>query len=378
VGTRRGNNEGSITKVGKRWQARVDLGYIDGRRVRKAYYGATRKEAAEKLKAALAQQQQNLPLPNEVETVGAFLERWITDDVKPRLRPKTSLSYEYIVRMHLVPRIGRVKLARLGPEHVTKLMADCRKAGLSVTTTRYARTVLRIALGKALRWGLVGRNVATLVDPPAAVTREVEPLSPNQARMLLDTLAGHRSEALFTVALALGLREGEALGLKWADINLTTRTLKVRRQLQRIDKKLVFTEPKTKQSKRTIVLPQIVAERLREHRDRQAFEKSKAADRWQEQDLVFPTRYGTPTHPENLCRSLHTLLKKAGLPQCRFHDLRHACASLLLAQGLSLKDIQATLGHSQISTTADIYAHMIDERRAHIADQMDAIFRAAD
>jgi integrase len=202
--------------------------------------------------------------------------------------------------------------------------------------------------------------------------RTVEPLTPQQARSLLDTVAGHRWEALFTVALALGLREGEALGLSWSDVDLEARTLTVRHQLQRVEKQLVLVEPKTEKSRRTLVLPAVVVDRLRAHRVRQTEERLKA-EVWEDSGLVFTTRYGTPIHPENLGRALRPLLAKAECPVQRFHDLRHACASLLLAQKATMKEVQETLGHTQLATTSEIYARLYPEFRQEVADRMDAI-----
>jgi len=246
---------------------------------------------------------------------------------------------------------------------------------LSPRTVAYCRVVLRTTLNDAIEQDMYGlsRNVAALAKAPRAHRRDVQPLTPEQARAFLDVISGHRWEALFTVALALGLREGEALGLSWGDVNFEARTITVRKQLQRIDKRLQLVDPKTEKSRRTIVMPLIVTERLRAHRVRQVEERLAAGEFWQDSNLVFTSKLGTAIHPENLGRTMRPLLARAECPQQRFHDLRHACASLLLAQGATMKEVQETLGHTQLATTSEIYAHLYPEFRREVADRMDAI-----
>lgn len=379
---RRGHNEGSISQLSDgRWQARIDLGHVNGKRVRKAYYGATREDAAQKLVSALSDHQRGLPLPSERLTLEAFLNQWLKDTVAPSVRPKTRVSYEQVCNLHLIPGLGKHPLARLTPAHVQSFLRAKSEAKrspkadstLSPTTVRYIRTVLRIALGQAEDWGLVARNVASLVKPPQAVRHEVKPLTIGAAKKLLGALDGHPYEALVMVALALGLREGEALGLSWGDIDFDRATITVRCQLQRIDGRLALTAPKTEKSKRSLALPRVVAQRLRAHRARQLEARMAAGPYWRdEDDLVFTSSAGGPLHPENVSRNFGRFTERIGIPRRRFHDLRHSCASLLLAQGVSLKEVQETLGHTQLATTSDIYAHLYPEFRKGVAERMDA------
>jgi integrase len=379
MSSRRGHGEGSITlRQDGRWSAIVDLGYIDGRRQRKTLYGKTRAEVARKLNAALTQKEQGTLVMDERQTVETFLTRWLRDNVKPSLRPKTYQSYEYICRVHLIPSLGKHPLVKLTPAHVQAWMASAAGKELSPRTVAYGRVVLRCALGQAVKWGLVVRNVAALADPPRVERTEIQPLTPSQARAFLESVRGHRWEALFSVALACGLREGEALGLSWDDVDFDARTLTVRRQLQRVDKRLQLVEPKTAKSRRTVSLPAMVTDRLRAHRVRQLEERLAAGEYWTEHGLVFTSKLGMPVHPENLGRTMKPILARAGCPPQRFHDLRHACASLLFAQGVPAKDVMETLGHTQLATTADLYGHMYAEVRREVADRMDAILTAAE
>jgi integrase len=198
-------------------------------------------------------------------------------------------------------------------------------------------------------------------------------MSPEQARAFLDLVRGDRLEALYTVALAIGLRQGEALGLQWNDIDLDTGTLSVRHALQRIGGKLQLVEPKTRLSRRTIAMPPIVVTSLRAHRARQLQERLWAGSRWQEGNYVFASRIGTPLDGTNVTHGLQATLIAAGLPRQRFHDLRHACASLMLAQGVHPRVVMETLGHSQISLTMNTYSHVIPSLQREAADRMEEV-----
>jgi len=281
---KRGNNEGSISKrPDGRWMARISL--PGG--TRKYFYGSTRAEVAKKMAEATRDRDKGLPVLNERETLGRFLDRWLDESVRPTKRPKTIKSYEMQIRVHLKPTLGKVPLAKLSPQHVQNLQNDMLAAGLAPASVQYTRAVLRKALGQALKWGLVARNVVTLVDPPTVKKVQVRPLTPEQARTLLEHVRGDRYEALYIVALATGMRQGELLGLAWEDVDLEDKTVTVRRALQRARGKAEFVEPKTERSKRTIPVPEIVTQRLREYRAAQNRERLLAGDKWIDSGLVF-------------------------------------------------------------------------------------------
>ena len=376
MGTRRGHGEGSIyqRKSDGKWVSSVDLGYVDGKRKRKTIYGKTRREVAEKLKVALRDQQQGLPVAVERQSVGQFLDRWLDDVVKPTVRPKTFATYAQIVRLYLKPALGRHQLAALTPQHVQAMMNARLGDELSARTVQHMRAVLRTALGQALKWGYVSRNVATLTDPPRVVNRRTKPLSPSQGQVLFEAARGDRLEALYRVALSLGLRQGEALGLRWEDIDFEARTLRVAQALQRVDGRLRFVEPKSAQSRRTVPLPETLAAALRAHRERQNEERLAAGDRWQETGLVFTSTIGTPLEPRNATRSFKALLARAGLPNIQFHDLRRGCISFLAAQGVHPRVIMEIVGHSQISLTMNTYAYVLPEVQREAMAVMDYLF----
>ncbi|MHB8619646.1 MAG: site-specific integrase [Chloroflexota bacterium] len=236
------------------------------------------------------------------------------------------------------------------------------------------RDILRTALNDGAKWNLVARNVAGLVDPPRVPERDdVEGLSPGQAKKLLDAVKGDRLEALYSVALAVGLRQGEALGLRWEDLDLATGTISVRRALRRLRGDYVFVDPKTKRSRRTIVLPAFAVAALGKHQKRQEDERKTAREEWHETGLVFTTADGQPLHYSTVTKGFQRLLRLAGLPRQRFHDLRHACASLLLAQGVQPRVAMGLLGHSQMNTTMNIYSHVIQDALWDAAAKMDAV-----
>lgn len=196
-------------------------------------------------------------------------------------------------------------------------------------------------------------------------------LAPVEAKQLLAAAEDDRLGALYSVALALGLRQGEALGLSWEDVDFESRRLHIRHGLQRIAGELRLVEPKTRQSRRTIALPLVVIDALQHHKARQSQDRLLAGTRWHETGLVFTSTIGTPIEVGNLRRSFWRLLDKAGLPRMRFHDLRHSCASLLLVQGVSARVVMETLGHSNISITMDTYTHVLPELQRQAADAMD-------
>ncbi len=341
-------------------------------------YGATREEVRRKLALALGAQEKGGLSDSRGMTVGEFLDQWLTEVAKPSVRVWTFRGYEVHIRRHLKPALGRLALDRLEPMHVQALLNRKLAEGLSPKSVRYLRGTLRTALNQALRWGLVARNAAALVDGPRVTTYEIRPFDPAEARRFLSAVRGHRLEALYSVALALGLRQGEALGLRWTDIDLELGYLRVNRQLQRVDGKFELVEPKTARSRRTLVVPPTVLMSLRDHRLKQMDEKQGQPGWSNEFDLVFTRADGGPLDGTVISHDFHRILDRAGLPQRRFHDLRHSCASLLLAQGVSARVVMEILGHSQIAITMNTYTHVIPELRKDAAERMDQLLQERD
>lgn len=370
---KRGNGEGSIyQRSDGRWVAQVSL--ETGKK--KCIYGRTRADVSKKLPTALKAQQDNLPVPSDRLTVAKFLADWLVT-AKPGLRPRAYDSYEQIVRVHLTPALGKKVLTRLTPGDLQMLLARKSEAGLSAVRVGYIRTVLRVALGCAVKWSLVSRNIAALTDAPRVDETEVIPFTPDEARTFIQAVRGDRLVALYTVALSIGLRQGEALGLRWQDIDLDDGLLNVRFALQRLKGKYEFVEPKTKRSRRSIPLPSFAITALREHRKRQLEERLRAGSEWDDRGLVFATERGRPLDGSNTTRRFQKLVAAAGLPRQRFHDMRHCAASLLLAQGVHPRVVMEILGHSRISLTMDRYTHVTKDLQRDAAGRMDDLFKAA-
>jgi integrase len=371
---KRGRNEGTIFKRSDgRWLAAIDLGWENGKRKRKYIYGSTRAAVAEQLTRLLRDKAQGLPVALERQTLRQFLEDWLEQSVGPRVAPRTFESWRLIVHRHIDPALGAVPLQKVSPQNIRALLNRKLEDGLSAQTVRHIRTVLRCALGEAVKFGLIVRNSAALVEGPRIPHHEIHPLTPEEARRFLDAAKGERLEALYSVALAVGLRRGEALGLRWHEVDLDQRILRVNQTVQRVNGKLRFLEPKTERSRRTIIIPDTVVATLRLHRKRQLEERLLAGAKWRDFGLVFATRVGTPLEPRNVHRDFKRILAKARVHDQRFHDLRHAAASLLLAQGINPRVVMELLGHSRIGITMDTYSHVVPSLMREAADKMDQI-----
>jgi integrase len=368
--SRRANREGSIyRRRDGRWVASISL---DHRR-RKSFYGRTREDVGRKLTIALKEHQDGLPVIGERQTVGNYLASWLAA-VEPALRPRTFIRYEQLLRIHAVPYIGRLPLARLAPQHLQRLYADRLSAGLSPTTVTHLHAVLHKALGQAAKWGQTPRNVADLVTKPRMASQDMRTLAPDEARALLDAARNERLEGLYVLALNTGMRQGELLGLRWRDVDLERATIAVRASLQRVRGAFVFSEPKTARSRRQILVTESVITALRRHRIVQAEERLRAGSAWQDNDLVFPDRYGQPIHATDLTRgAFYPLLQRAGLSRIRFHDLRHSAATLLLGQGVHPKVVADMLGHSTIAITIDLYSHTTPAMHRQAALALEAV-----
>jgi integrase len=352
--------------------------------LRKKFTGKTRGEVRTKLNRALGRQERGLAVADSRQMFGSFFEDWLRDR-KAHLKPSTHASYLWLGEKYILPAFAHVRLTDLTAPMINSFMSDLVASGLSARTAQYCHGVIRAALGRAEKLDLVARNVARLADVPPQVRAEVKPLEPHEAVKLLDAVKGDRLEALYSSALAVGLRRGEALGLAWPDIDFENRTLTVRRTLARVKdsvtkkSSLRFDTPKTKGSIRTIPLPAFAVESLRLHRERQREERALMGEDWKgaEVDLVFTTTIGTPLEPRNVLRHLQSTLASLHIPHHRFHDLRHTAASILLAQGASLHEVKEILGHSQIRLTADLYGHLYMSSARTLVDRLDSVFRPA-
>ncbi|WP_326698731.1 site-specific integrase [Streptomyces sp. NBC_01754] len=402
---RRANGEGTITKrKDGRYHAAAYVYRPDGTRTRKFVYGKTRDEVAGKLTELQEKTRQGIPAASSTMAFGDYLTYWLAAVAPERLKPATLNSYEGLSRLYIRPALGKKKLNRLSPADVRLFLTEfkvsclcclrgadkerpegkrnccavghCCKRRPSARTVQYIHAVLRSALQQAMREELIARNVARIVETPTVDAKEVRPLDTGEVRMLLKTAQPHRLQALWLLLISTGLRRGEALGLTWSDVDLAGGQLRVRRNVQRIRRELIFGTPKTMRSVRTVALSKGCVRALTEHREQQERERKVAGPKWKPvpehpTDLIFTTVTGRVTDPRSLNRMLTILCRDAKVRRVRVHDLRHTCASLLLAQGVDARTIMETLGHSTITMTLDTYAHVMDTTLRAAAERMD-------
>ncbi len=367
----RGNGSGTVyprrNKVGKVVGYRGSYFAPDGKR---RYVSAKRKGDTEKaLRQAMADADRGLVFDAGTLTVGEYLDCWLSDCLQPlvssgKMEHSTFVRYAGIVNKHLSPELGRKKLRDLSRAEVRSLYSAKGKE-LSPRSVDYIHVTLQKVLGQAVRDDLINRNVATGERPRNSRNREeIKALSTEQVRALLAVARDTRNEALYIAAVHTGLRQGELLGLKWTDVDLTGCRLSVRRALKVTDRGLDFGPPKNKAARRSLPLSKTAVAALRAHRTRQNEERLRLGDLWQDHDLVFPNRVGKPLDHNNLYyREYKVLLQRAGLEYegFTFHSLRHTFATELFNQRKRPKIIQSLLGHSSITQTMDTYSHLLDD-----------------
>ena len=364
------NGAGSITRrKDGTYEARVYVTTTEGERKRISRYGKTHDEAAEKLAKAKELEDKGVPTPAKAWTLADFLAYWLEEIVKPNQRPNTYDKYETMVRLYLVPRLGKKKLTKLSTADLRKFFKELANAGAGGSTRQECMKTLRNALNRAMREELILRNVATLVDMPQATAKEVIPWSGREAITFLRSARSHRLYAAFVFSIVLGLRRGELLGLRWIDLDLSTGTAHPRKQVLRRKKVgLVHADLKTEHSKGALPLPRLCLEALGERRMVQRLEKEKAGERWTEMDLVFTTETGGMIDPDGFSGTFERRVIRSTVRRIPLHHTRHTTGSLLALLGVHPNDAQKILRHSRIATTLEIYTHVTsDSQRAAVA-----------
>ncbi|MEU0189784.1 site-specific integrase [Streptomyces afghaniensis] len=390
------NNEGTIyQRKDGRWEGSAYVLTTDGTYKRRSVYGKTWDEAHEKLTRLKADSLNGLPVSTSKMTIAEYLTYWLTNVAQGKVRRTTYVNYESLVRNYVTPEFGRKKLARLTARDIraflTKTAATCQCCAQgkdknrpehkrrccalgkcctklpSDRTVRFLLVLLRASLQHAVREDELPRNVARNVELSMGTKREIEPLTVNEGRQLLTAARDNRLWAAYELAVRIGLRRGELLGLRWSDVDLHEGVLTVRQALQRVGGELLIVAPKTQRSARRVALPSECVTALRAQRAQQLADRKAAGSNWKgtAQGLVFTTKNGTPIEPRNLNRSFEALCVRAGVRKVRFHDLRHTCASLLHEQGADARMIMEVLGHSSIRVTMDIYTFVrLDSQRS--------------
>ncbi|MEU3477147.1 tyrosine-type recombinase/integrase [Streptomyces sp. NPDC033754] len=370
------NGSGTITKrQDGRYQAAVYVLQPDGTRARKYVYGKTWADCDAKRRALLDKVDNGIPVPTRSMKLAEWLPYWLDNIVKPRRKRTTAAKYEVHVRLYLVPMVGSKRLESLSVADVRKFVVALENKS-SAATAKESHRVLRTALTAACREELVTRNVATLVEPPTVADRDLDPWSLDET---LDFLAAARKDPLyaaFMLAIALGFRRGEIVGLRWENVDLDKREIRVRTQRQRVGGEVYEDDPKGRRRKQTLPLPGICVAPLRWQRMRQATMREQAGEKWEETGYVFTTRTGKPIEPRNLYRSFTRVAKNAGLRVIRLHDARHGTATLLTAAGVAPRVVMEILGHSQIAVTMNVYAHVVQDTQREAVSHMDRLLRS--
>ena len=379
---RRGNGEGNVyERANGRWEAR--LSYLDpytGERKRVSVYGPTRKAALDKLGEVRDRIEAGAPPKDATRTVGEWLAHWRQTSLAVSDRkPATRELYGTLCAKHLEPEsFGAIPLNRLRPSDVEGLILTMRRKtkpgkridentkpepvrALSDSTVRQVYTILRAGLDGAVRDGLLARNPAALVKRPGVERTEARYLTADETSRLLKAVEGSRYCAVLALIAATGLRKGEALGLSWDKVDLDAGVLKVVATLNRVQGKLVCSEPKTPRARRTVPLTPAMVALLRKHKATQAAERLRATNQWQDLGLVFVTELGEPVDPRNLLRVIELAAAKAGLHGVGVHTLRHSAALGWMEAGVHIKAIADLLGHSSVSITGDTYGHSTDD-----------------
>ncbi len=359
---RRPKGEGTVyfNDQNNRWIAQVPL--PNGKRKSKSF--KKQREAVSWKIEQLNRLREGIYVGDDKLRLGKFLDRYMQDVAKNSLRPRSYERHYSLVRNHIKPELGNIKLNSLRPDQVQSFYTKKLNEGLSKRTVQYIHAVLHKALDQALKWGLVVRNVTDLVEKPKPKRKEFTTWSADEVNRFLEAVSDHRWYPIYTLAVYTGMRQGEILGLHREDMNLEKGVINVRHQISVIPGQgLAISEPKSEKARRPITLPPTALDKLHTY-----FELIGV-----DSGLVFTTSTGNPISPRNILRHFKSVVKETGLPEIRFHDLRHTHATLLLAAGVHPKVVQERLGHSQISLTLDTYSHVIPSLQTEAADQFEAI-----
>lgn len=368
---RRGNGEGSLVQRSDgRWQASI---IIDGKRT--YFYGTTRKEAQQKLDRAKQQAANGMHMASDQITVGGFLEFWLREVVAPHVRPATLKLYTHRTNHYLIPYLGKIKVQRLTPQTIVTFQNAMLKAGKSPRTTRDVKNVLSMALKQAMIWGIVSRNVASLVtSPPIEASEPVIPASAD-VHCLLSAAETTTESVIVALGALMGMRSAEARALRWTDVDFEAKTINIQLQIALVRQGAPqFVPLKTKGSRRTLPIPDPVLALLHRHKAAQLRSRMEHASIWQDYDLVLCTDEGTTISSGMLLHRFHALCKRAGRPEYRYHSLRHACASMLADMGVPIKTAMDVLGHVDPTMTERVYTHSYPEAKQRALEGLGAVF----
>jgi len=379
---------GNVVRQGRNtWGIRISAGIdpVTGKRRRVFRTVRGTRRDAEAMRLTLAHELATGALDPALKrtAVADFLNEWL-NDLTGRVRPRTAARYEQLVRCHIVPRLGRTRLDQLRPAQIRTMLTDAQNAGLAPRTVLHIYRVLGTALRQARRDGMISVNPIDAVRAPRAPRVELKVPSPDEIRKLIRT-ARPDFRPIIQIAVWTGVRRGELLALRWREVDLEGSRIRVTGSLQRARDRdtgattLVRTEPKSAESWRSVALPPSAITTLRQLRTQQGERRLRFGEAWNETDLVFDRGDGAPMPPEEVSRRFKETARRAGLPDTRFHDLRHGFATTLLTAGVHPKVVSEALGHTSVAFTLTVYSHVLPSMQEVAAQAIEiALGRGAD
>jgi integrase len=374
AGARRDRGDGSLRRrPNGSWEGRFSYYNDEGKRVTKSVYATTQTEAKRKLKNLILNidnfAKEDKKKPNDI-LVGEWLDTWMKEYKKSSIRPATYSSYHSCIEQHIRPVLGNMELQKVRPQHIQSLLNDMGQdtkehKAFAPWTILKAKNVLSGAFEQALRNELIVTNPVKAAVSPKLEQKEIRILSEAEQQQFLDACKGHRLEALYTLALATGMRRGEILSLKWENVNFRTNEISVKSSVSRIKDpdtgktELIVSEPKTKSGRRSVPILDNLIPVLQEHKKRQSEEKSRAGSAWNEDNLVFCSNVGTIIEPRRVCTTMDKIADAAGMEHFTFHAMRHTFATRMLEAEVPAKVVQDILGHSDVTLTLNTYSHVM-------------------
>ena len=382
MGRKRKSGEGTVRlRKDGRWEGRVVIGHNEkGLPKTKNVLAKTKRECEEKLKALRDSLRDAKPEPPKAGmTFGAWLDHWYQSDCKPTISPKTQTDYENRIYQHIIPEIGQIPLVKLTSGDLQQFYIRLKQGGRLLQPERYGpglsdrmvktcHVTCRTALDKAVSQGLLLKNPAVACKAPTTHPKEMQVLTQEEMQRLLIQAKENGCYELLLLELTTGLRRGELLALQWDDLDFQTGELYIQRQVQRIRGELTVTQPKTRSSSRSIILPTPILDILKSCRQH-------TGSRWM---FPSPRKEDSPRDPAAVRKKLSTILERAGCKHVRFHDLRHTFATNALEHGMDVKTLSAIIGHVSSATTLNVYAHVTDGMRQSAAAKIDRAIAKAE
>jgi integrase len=360
---RRGKDEGSIffREDKKLWVGQITL--TDGKKSTK--YFKTQKEAKDWVLSQRTAYKNGVLVASNKVTVGEYLDKWMEEVVKYQVRESTFDTQQIIINKHIKPALGEILLIKLTPSHLQNLLAKKIEENYSRRTVKYIHTIMGQMLAQAKKWGLVGTNIAEIVTCPKAEKKPFETLTQNQVNTFLNTIKDDPLYPLYVTILSTGIRRGEALGLKWENVDLVEGVISIKGIITNVRGKTTWGEPKTAASRRLIGLPEFAKSVLIDHKLKQTVES----------EYVFCTSKGTPYSPSNILKYFKKMASKANLPPgTNIHSLRHFFTSYALSQNVPVGDVQAILGHTDAKFTLSVYNHLMEGAKTEAAKKVNKLF----